>query len=185
MDDKIDLKIVNFPTKKNEKKIPIIQPPIADKDNTCSVGDLVELYNYSYQLSKMRVRSTVGLRLNANMSNINNIISKYQSCREEYINKYGIINKLTGQKEIPLSEKNVSKEDKENFYKASVGLAVLSRDLTKKRHPMPQGLRKFYINEDRSDFPEESGVLPFQFKILQDFGLIHEGKNPNLSKPKK
>lgn len=159
--------------------------PIADENNTCSMADLVELYNSLHKISQMRIRSTVGFRINVSMNKIKNTIKAYQAERDKFIKEHGIKNKITGQKEIPISDKDMSSDEKVEFYKVNAEFTVLIKELTEQREPIPEGLRNFYISEETSDFPEGSGVLPVHFKALQDFGMVHEGEDPHKPKSKK
>lgn len=159
--------------------------PIADEDNTCSMGDLIELFNGFHKLAKLKLKSTVGFRLNVNTGKLKNTIKAYQIERDKLIEEHGIKSKITGKKEIPITDKGMNEEEKNTFYKCLTVFTVGAEELMYRREPIPKDMRNFYINEDNSDFPEASGALPVHFKVLQDFGLVHEGEDPNIPKPKK
>lgn len=157
--------------------------PIADENGQCTLGDIVELYNWLHKISQLKLRSTVGYRVNVNMNKLKSPIKAYQEERDKYVKAHGIPNKMTGQPEIPTSDKDMNDEEKKVFYKLVAEFSAFVKELTDQKEDIPSNLRNFYINEEDSDFPEDSGVLPVHFKILMDFGLVHEGKDPN--RPKK
>ena len=179
-EDKNEKKVVQLHKKKVNSKI-----PVADEDGKCILGDIVELYNSLHKLSQLKLRSTVGYRINVNMSKLKSTIKAYQEERDKYIKEYGIKSKITGRKEIPTSDKDMSQEEKEAFYKVVSEFSDFVTELTDQKEEIPKDMRNFYITEEASDFPETSGALPVHFKSLMDFGLVHETEDPNLPKKKK
>jgi len=173
-------KVVQLHKKKVNPKI-----PIADEDGKCTLGDIVELYNWLLKLSQLKLRSTVGYRINVNMGKLESTIKAYQVERDKYTKEHGIKSKITGKNEIPTSDKGMSPEEKEIFYKVASGFADFVEELIEQKEEIPKDMRNFYITEEASDFPESSGVLPVHFKSLMDFGLVHETEDPNLPKKKK
>ena len=173
-------KMVQLHKKKVNQKI-----PIADEDGKCTLGDIVELYNWLHKLSQLKLKSTVGYRININLNKLKSTVTAYQEERNKYIKEHGIKSKITKQPEIPTSDKDMNLEEKEVFYKVVSEFSDFIEELLGQKEEIPKDMRNFYITEEASDFPETSGVLPVHFKSLMDFGLVHETKDPNQPKPKK